>query len=130
LAAAALGVDMIEVHTVFSRECFGPDTPASITTAELGELVRGVRFINTAQANPVNKASLPSELETLRSAFGKSIIAARDLPAGTRIAREDLEFKKPGTGIPAARIAQVVNRRLKQAVEVNVALSEDDFETQ
>jgi len=29
----------------FSRECFGPDVIASITTPELKQLVEGVRFI-------------------------------------------------------------------------------------
>jgi N,N'-diacetyllegionaminate synthase len=130
LAAATLGVNMIEVHTVFSRESFGPDTPASITTGELAELVRGVRFINTAQANPVNKAALPEELSQLRTVFGKSIFAARELAAGAEIGRDDMAFKKPGTGIPAARFEMVLGRRLRRRVAANIALSEDDFETQ
>ena len=35
LAAAALGASFIEVHITFSRECFGPDVPASVTVDEL-----------------------------------------------------------------------------------------------
>ena len=62
LAAAALGANIVEVHTVFSRECFGPDTPASVTTAELGQLVEGVRFINTALQTPVDKDAAAAEL--------------------------------------------------------------------
>src|SRR6185503_18542043 len=55
LAAVALGADTLEVHVTFSRESFGPDVPASLTTSELRELVQGVRFIRTAIQHPVNK---------------------------------------------------------------------------
>jgi N-acetylneuraminate synthase len=45
LAAAALGASLLEVHVTFSPECFGPDVPASITTAGLVQLAEGVRDV-------------------------------------------------------------------------------------
>ena len=45
LAAATLGIQVLEVHVTLSREMFGPDVPASITTTELRQLVEGIRFI-------------------------------------------------------------------------------------
>jgi N-acetylneuraminate synthase len=128
LAAATLGAKMIEVHVAFSRECFGPDVIASITTPELKQLVEGVRFIERAMANPVDKRAMAEEMSELRRVFGKSIVAARDLKAGDRIAAEDIAFKKPGSGIPAARFDEVINRRLKRAVAANTLLSEDDLD--
>jgi len=128
LAAATLGADMLEVHTVFSRECFGPDVTASITTAELASLAAGVRFIRKAQQHPVDKRQLGEDLVELRTIFGKSVFAARDLPAGRRLSEEDLAVKKPGTGIPAARLPMLFDRVLKRAVAANAALSEDDIE--
>jgi N-acetylneuraminate synthase len=128
LAAATLGAKMIEVHVAFSRECFGPDVIASITSPELKQLVEGVRFIERAMANPVDKRAMAEEMSELRRVFGKSIVAARDLKAGDRIAAEDIAFKKPGSGIPAARFYEVINRRLKRAVAANTLLSEDDLD--
>jgi len=128
LAAAALGIDLLEVHVVFSRECFGPDVRASVTTGELSQLTEGIRFIEKARANPVNKDAMARELSDLRSIFGHSVTAARDLPAGSRLTETDLALKKPGTGIPAHRLKDVVNRRLKRAVTENTLLSEDDLE--
>src|SRR5262249_5839152 len=128
LAAATLGAKMIEVHVAFSRECFGPDVIASITTAELKQLVEGVRFIERAMAHPVDKRAMAEELGELRKVFGKSIVAARDLNVGDRVASEDIAFKKPGSGIPAARFNEVVNRRLKRAVAADTLLSEDDLD--
>lgn len=128
LAAVTLGAKMIEVHVAFSRECFGPDVIASITTPELKQLVEGVRFIERALAAPVDKRAMAEEMTELRRVFGKSIVAARDLNAGERIAAEDIAFKKPGSGIPAASLNEVINRRLKRAVAANTMLSEDDLD--
>jgi N,N'-diacetyllegionaminate synthase len=128
LAAAVLGVDMIEVHAVFSRECFGPDVAASITTAELSQLVEGVRFIRSALDHPVDKQSMARDLGGLRTMFGKSVVAARDLPAGRRLREDDLALKKPGDGIPAARFGDLIDCTLKRAVAANTALREEDIE--
>lgn len=128
LAAVTLGAKMIEVHVAFSRECFGPDVIASITTPELKQLVEGVRFIERALAAPVDKRAMAEEMTELRRVFGKSIVAARDLNAGERIAAEDIAFKKPGSGIPAASLNEVINRRLKRAVAANTLISEDDLD--
>jgi N-acetylneuraminate synthase len=128
LGAAALGAKMIEIHVAFSRECFGPDVIASITTPELRQLVEGVRFIERALASPVNKSAMAEELVEVRRVFGKSVVAARDLNVGERLSAEDIAFKKPGSGIPAARFKETLNRRLKRPVAADTLLSEDDLE--
>lgn len=127
LAAATLGADLLEVHIVFSRECFGPDVPASLTICELKQLVDGVKFIHTALANPVNKDAEAERTSELRALFGKSVVAARALTSGHRLTNEDLSLKKPGTGIPAARLHEVVGRVLTHDVAADVLLSEDDL---
>jgi N-acetylneuraminate synthase len=128
LAAAALGANLLEVHIVLSRECFGPDVPASVTTAELAQLTAGVRFIDRALAHPADKDAAAGEMAELRAMFGKSVVAARDLPAGHALARGDLSLKKPGTGIPPARLAEILGRRLKRAVAADTLLAEDLLE--
>ncbi|CAN5365338.1 N-acetylneuraminate synthase [soil metagenome] len=128
LAAVALGANLLEVHVAFSHECFGPDVVASVTTEELRTLVTGVRFIERALANPVDKDRMASELGELRLLFGKSIVLRRSLPAGHSLVVEDLAFKKPGTGIPAANRDRILGRRLRSAVEMDVPLREDDLE--
>jgi N-acetylneuraminate synthase len=128
LAAVTLGASMVEVHVALSRDSFGPDVPVSLTPAELGQLVRGVRFIEKALASPVDKDRLGRELEPLRRTFGKSLVAARDLPAGAALARTDLTARKPGTGIPAAQVDEWVGRTLARAVVAGEFLSAADFD--
>lgn len=128
LAAVTLGANLLEVHVTFSRECFGPDVPASLTVDELGRLVEGARFIQRALANPVDKDGMAGDLSELRVLFGKSIVTSRALPRGHRITRGDLTLKKPGTGIPAARLSEVIGRALRQDVVPDQILEEQDLE--
>ena len=128
LAAATLGSNVIEVHVTLSREMFGPDVSSSITPAELRQLVDGVRFIEKARANPVNKDGVADDLMPIRNLFTKSVVAKRDLAAGTILQESDLAARKPGTGIPASRITDVLNRKLKRSITANALILEDDID--
>ncbi|MBI2824145.1 MAG: N-acetylneuraminate synthase family protein [Planctomycetia bacterium] len=127
LAAAALGANLIEVHIVFSRECFGPDVPASLTTDEVKQLVEGVQFIEAALAHPIDKEAMAEDLAAVRRTFGKSVVAARALPAGHRITAADVAFKKPGNGIPAAQVNTVIGATTARAMAPDELFSIEDL---
>jgi N,N'-diacetyllegionaminate synthase len=127
LAAATLGVNMLEVHVTLSREMFGPDVPASLTTDELHQLVEGVRFIERMRENPVDKDAMMEEMESLRKAFFKSVVAQSDLPEGTMLERDHLTIKKPGTGIPANRLEALIGRRLRRSIKKDELIQEEDL---
>lgn len=128
LAAAALGIDVLEVHVTLSRDMFGPDVPASLTPAELRQLMDGIRFIDRMTANPLDKDESARETAPLHDLFTKSVVARVDLPAGTVLTAEHLTAKKPGTGIPAGRLQELVGTRLVRAVAADQLLSEGDLE--
>jgi N-acetylneuraminate synthase len=128
LAAAALGADMIEVHVTLSRQMFGPDVVVSLTPTELAQLVEGARFIHTALEHPVNKDSRATDLKEMRSLFTKSLVARRDLKSGQRLEKADVAARKPGTGIPAARLEEFLGRTLRRDVAAEQFLSPEDFE--
>lgn len=128
LAAVTLGANVIEVHVTLSREMFGPDVVASVTTEELRRLVEGARFIEAALASPVDKSAAAAELEPLRQIFSRSIVARTGLEAGTELREELLALKKPGGGLGPERMPELVGRRLRRPVEADHQLSEDDVE--
>jgi N-acetylneuraminate synthase len=128
LAAATLGIEALEVHITLSREMFGPDVVASITTRELRQLVDGVRFIEKMRATPCDKEALPDSVTSLRDIFMKSVVAADDLEEGTVLRLEHLTTKKPGTGIPARDCPTLIGRRLRRSVPRDTLLSLDDLE--
>ena len=127
VAAATLGSDLLEVHVTMSRGMFGPDVPASVTLEELRQLVDGVRFVERMMANPVDKDAASAEMAPLRAIFTKSIVARHPLAAGTVIGEAHLAFKKPGTGIPANRVGDVLGRTLRRAVAADEIIREEDL---
>jgi N-acetylneuraminate synthase len=128
LGAIALGARVVEVHIALSRDMFGPDVVASVTPPELAELVRGARILAEALAAPVDKDAMARRLEPTRELFTKSIVALRDLDAGTVLTASDLAVKKPGGGMEPSRLTQVVGRRVRAAVAADQALRDDDLE--
>ncbi|MBE2285087.1 MAG: N-acetylneuraminate synthase family protein [Prosthecobacter sp.] len=128
LAAVTLGARLIEVHITFSREMFGPDVSASLTTDEFAKMVEGIRFIERMKASPMVKDASAEQMEPLRRMFGQSLVAATDLAAGTALTRDNLSCRKPGHGISAANLESVIGRTLKHAVKAAHFLSLDDFQ--
>ena len=128
LAAATMGSDVLEIHVTLSREMFGPDVRASVTTTELRELVEGIRFIEKMVAHPIDKDRLAEEASPLRKMFMKSVVARVNLPVGTVLREEHLTVKKPGTGFPSGSLPQLLGARLKKDLKADDLLREEDVE--
>ena len=77
---------------------FGPDVSSSITIEELAELCKGVRFLERAMGNPVNKDSMATHLEKERTIFGRTGIARRDIMIGETLGPANVQYVKPSTG--------------------------------
>lgn len=129
LAAVALKARVVEVHVALSREMFGPDVVASVTTTELRMLVDGVRYLDAALAAPVDKDAAAAEMAPMRKLFGRSFVARSDLAAGHVLAAGDLIAKKPGGGIPPAGLEALVGRRLRRALATDEVVGDEDLET-
>ena len=128
LAAAALGAQLLEVHVTFSKQSFGPDVPASVTFEDFRTLVEGVRATEIMLANPVDKDAVARKMSGMRDLFMKSIVARRDLDAGTVLRVEDLTTKKPARGISAQRMHEIAGRTLSRRVAAGELLQEEDIE--
>jgi len=128
LAAAALRADVLEVHVTMSREMFGPDVPASVTTSELLNMVGGVRFIEQMLANPVDKDEMGNALSPMRRLFTRSVVTRVALKAGTILDINHLSARKPGTGIPADRLPLLLGSRLVRDVAADTLLDLADID--
>lgn len=124
VAAAVHGINLLEVHVTFHKRMFGPDVPASLTFEELATAIRMIRYVESMNANPVDKDAVAAELAPMRNLFTKSIVAARDLRAGAALARSDLALKKPGNGMSADRLPSIIGRRLSSDVARDTQISD------
>jgi N,N'-diacetyllegionaminate synthase len=126
-AAVTLGATVIERHFAFSRKMYGSDARHSLEPGEMADLVRGVRAIEAMLAAKIDKAETSSFME-MKRVFEKSLVALRDIPAGTVLTREMIGIKKPGTGIPPVRLKEVLGKRTLRAVKSDTILTFNDIE--
>ena len=115
--AARNSATMIEKHLTLDTSLPGPDHRASLDPAEFRAMVKAIRLVESALGDGVKRA-MPSELDTRRVAR-KSLVAARALKAGERVAAGDLLSKRPGTGISPAELPRVLGLRLTRDVAVD-----------
>ncbi|MEM8993223.1 MAG: N-acetylneuraminate synthase family protein [Acidobacteriota bacterium] len=118
LAAIALGASIVEVHVAFSRHVFSPDLPVSLTIPELRQLADGARLI-PPMLPATDKDDLAEQLRPMRGLFTKSLVAARPLEAGHVIARRDVALKKPGDGLGADRLDELVGKTLGRSLDAD-----------
>jgi N,N'-diacetyllegionaminate synthase len=123
-AAVALGAVVVEKHFALSKNLYGPDAAFSMEPDELEDLVEGIRDIETMLGNPVDKDDLDRVAE-MKRVFEKSVVTVADVAAGATIERTMLAAKKPGTGIPAARIDDVVGRRAARDLPADTVVTEE-----
>jgi N-acetylneuraminate synthase/N,N'-diacetyllegionaminate synthase len=120
LAAVALGACVIEKHFTLARALPGPDHQASAEPGELASLVHGIRSVEKALGHG-RKEPVPSEA-AVASVARKSLVAAKDIPAGTKITADLLVLRRPGTGLPPAMLTSVVGRRARRDIEAGTML--------
>lgn len=123
LGAVALGACVIEKHFTLSRTLPGPDHRASLEPDELREMIGQIRRLESALGTGI-KAPAPCEKST-REVARKSLVAARDLPAGARIGPADLKAKRPGTGLPPSLLSAVTGRVLGKPLASDEPLTWD-----
>ena len=123
LAAVALGACVIEKHFTLDRTLPGPDQSASLEPDELRALVGGVRTVEAALGHG-RKEPAPCEAETA-AVSRKSIVTARDIPAGTIITRSLIVMKCPGIGLPPSMLDQIVGRITTQDIPADTLLTSE-----
>jgi sialic acid synthase SpsE len=124
-AAAALGAAFIEKHITLDRGMPGPDHSFAAEPDELAAMVRAIRDAEAALGDGRKDGPIPEELEENYVLGRRSLIAARDLPAGTVLEPDMLTVKRPGFGIAPKHFDLVVGRTLREDVEADDVLTWD-----
>jgi sialic acid synthase SpsE len=117
IAAAALGAAFVEKHFTLDRSMTGPDHPFALEPGELREMVAGIRAAQAALGDGRKDGPSPEEREEMYRLGRRSLIAARDLPAGTVLDADMITTKRPGFGIAPKYLELVIGRVLKVDVE-------------
>ena len=108
VAAYMLGARIVEKHFTLNRAMKGTDHAFSLEPVGLRKMVRDLERTHKAMGNGVKKIYESERAPIVK--MGKSLVVARDLPAGHVLRREDIVMKSPGGGIPPYEIDKVLGR--------------------
>ncbi len=125
IAAVAIGAKVIERHFTLDREMEGPDHKASLEPEEIEAMVTAIRNVERAMGDGIKK---PTRSENdLKMTVRRSLVAAKEIKAGNTISSDDIFIKRPGTGISAEFIDNVIGMKLGSDISVDSVIKWEDL---
>jgi N-acetylneuraminate synthase len=124
-ASIALGASMIEKHLTLDRSKIGMDNHVAVEPDEMKKLVHDCHSVQIALGS-LERQVLPAELEQ-RKSMRRSVVVTKDLKAGSQLTIEDLDAKRPGTGIAPSKMSELIGKTLIRDVAEDTLLVPEDF---
>ncbi len=124
LVAASMGACIIEKHITLDKTMAGPDHKISLEPYELKRLVRDIRVSDQAMGK--NKRFLLRGEIINRELFAKSLVADRDIAAGSRIEPHMVIVQGPGKGLPPNRRDDLIGRFAVRDIPAGDFFTEED----
>ena len=121
LAAYMLGARVVEKHFTLNHTWKGTDHAFSLEPIGFRKMVRDLERVKVAIGNGVKQVYESEKSPIIK--MGKKLVAARDLPAGYTIQREDIAIKSPGDGLPPYEIDKIIGRVTSQAMKQDDAIT-------
>lgn len=145
-APVLCGAVLLEKHFTWNRKASGPDHAASLEASEFKSYVEWSKTIREKSLDPswaiyiskmgdvvsreeigqIEKRVLDCERD-VREVSRQSVVTTREITPGETITREMLTIKRPGTGILAYRLDEVIGKVAKRAIEADVPVAPEDI---
>lgn len=125
IGATALGAAVIEKHLTLDKSKIGMDNQMAMEPMQLQALVRKCHLVQRSLGGK-ERILQPEEYEQ-RKNMRRSIVSARFIKKGSVLSREDLAFKRPGTGFTPQEIGLIIGRRAAMDIEADVLIQEENL---
>ena len=126
--AFLLGAVIIEKHFTNDKTLLGNDHYHAMDVYDLTRFISLVDRAQTLMGSSDHKAPIETEA-TSRLNARRSIVMARDVPAGHRLGESDLTYKRPGTGISPLHWDVVIGQLSARALIADEVLRWGDLES-
>ena len=121
LAAYMLGARIVEKHFTLNHTWKGTDHSFSLEPIGFRKMVRDLKRARIAMGDGVKRVYDSEGTPMIK--MGKQLVAARDLPAGHAIRRDDIAIKSPGGGLQPYEIEKVIGRNVRVALKADDAIT-------
>ena len=125
IAAAAMGVDVIERHFTINKNAEGPDHMISADPDEMKYIVDSIRLIETMKGSKEKKPYGP-EIKN-RKNNRKSIVALKNIKKGEVFSAANIDVKRPGYGIEPKHYEKILGQTAIKEVKSDELLQWSDF---
>lgn len=125
-SAYILGAHVVEKHFTLDRTLPGNDHYHAMDPLDARKILSGIDFVETILGN--GSLGFSETEQSARLNARRSIVAASDILAGTKITREMLTFKRPGTGIAPKEIIHILGKRAKCDIFADSIMFEEMLE--
>lgn len=127
IIALSLGARVIEKHFTLDKTRLNfRDHALSADPPEFSKLARIVHTFDRMLGSGERDA-VQADVAT-RSVARRSIVAARDLPAGTVLQPADLDYVRPAGGLPPSEARRLIGRRLRTPLATHQLLESGNVE--
>ena len=124
LASVALGVCLIEKHFTLDKKMSGWDHHMSTDSTDMSNLVMSSKKVFLALGS--NRILRVENRERVNS-FRRSIVASRNIKKGEKFKKNNLNFKRPGTGLPPEKINDIVGKVANRNISFDELIKKEDF---
>ena len=123
-SSIALGAYLVEKHFTLDNKKMGMDNNMATEPDDMKKLVEACCNVHEAMGSKERKLLDGEEEQRLK--MRRSLVTTRDIHAGERIMPEDIEAKRPGTGISPDKVDRVVGKMVVTDIPKGY-LIKDDF---
>ena len=125
VAAVALGADLVEKTITLDRTTRSPEHIFSLEAADAAAFVKTIRDVEIALGSP--RRRLPEEPLHKREAIRRSAFARREIAAGATLREEDVDFRRPGTGISPVFVDRVYGAKAVRKIQAGNMIAWGDI---
>jgi sialic acid synthase SpsE len=124
-ASVALGACLIEKHFTLDSKRIGMDNQMATEPTDMQAMVNACWNVHSAMGGTAR--FLCREEQEQIPKMRRSMVSKKDLPVGTVIAPEHIEFKRPGTGVSPADHERYIGRTIRVAIERGAVIHPEAF---
>lgn len=111
-------------YETYWEQIYGPDYNREVNKTH-HRWLHGQTWASEVRGDEVKRV-LDCERD-VRVVSRQSVVSTREIAPGETITREMLTIKRPGTGILAYRLDEVLGRVAERAIEIDVPIVEEDL---
>jgi sialic acid synthase SpsE len=126
VAALALGANLIEKSITEDRTTRSIEHIFSLEPQDMTDFIRTIREVEIAMGT--SRRILHDEEREKRKVGRRSVSARKDLRAGHVLSEEDLDYRRPGYGIPPNEVDRLIGKKLRTGKKAGEAFAWTDLE--